>query len=63
MLFEALEEATEARDIPGMADIDSSILLFSREIKKDFDIAMSGECADEIFGGYPWYHDKEKLYV
>jgi len=62
VLFEALEEATEARDIPGMADIDSSILLFSREIKKDFNIAMSGECADEIFGGYPWYHDKEKLY-
>lgn len=61
-LFDALEEATEARDLPGMADIDSSILLFGREIKKNFDIAMSGECADEIFAGYPWYHDKNLLY-
>lgn len=61
-LYEALEDATEARDLPGMADIDSSILLFGKEIKKDFDIALSGECADEIFAGYPWYHDKEKLY-
>lgn len=61
-LYEALEDATDARDLPGMADIDSSILLFGKEIKKDFDVAMSGECADEIFGGYPWYHDKERLY-
>ena len=58
----ALEEALEARDLPGMADIDSSLLLFCREIKKDFTVGVSGECADEIFGGYPWYHNKEILF-
>ncbi len=56
---EALTEAVEARDLPGMADVDSSLLLFCREIKKEATVALSGECADEIFGGYPWYRDKK----
>ena len=55
----ALMEAVEARDLPGMADVDSSLLLFCREIKKEATVALSGECADEIFGGYPWYRDKD----
>lgn len=54
----ALYEAVEARDLPGMADVDSSLLLFCREIKQYATVALSGECADEIFGGYPWYRDK-----
>ncbi len=56
---EALYAAVEARDLPGMADVDSSLLLFCREIKKHATVALSGECADEIFGGYPWFRDKE----
>ncbi|MDG3044108.1 asparagine synthase-related protein [Bacillus sp. B6(2022)] len=51
-----MKEAVEVRDLPGMADIDSSLLWFCREIKKDFVVGLSGECADEIFGGYPWFH-------
>lgn len=58
-LSDALEEATIARDLPGMADVDFSLLLFCREIRKDVTVALSGECADEIFGGYPWYRDPE----
>jgi len=61
-LAEALYEATDARDLPGMVDIDSSLLLFGREIKKEFSIGISGECSDEIFAGYPWYHNKEILF-
>ena len=56
-LVRALYDAVEARDLPGMADVDSSLLLFCREIKKLATVAVSGECADEIFGGYPWYRD------
>ena len=58
-LVDALKEATIARDLPGMADVDSSLLLFCREIRKEVKMALSGECADEIFGGYPWYRDPE----
>ncbi len=55
-LVNSLPAAMYARDLPGMADVDSSLLLFSRKIKKDARVAVSGECADEIFGGYPWFH-------
>ena len=55
-LINHLTEATHVRDLPGMADVDSSLLWFCREIKKDFTVSLSGECADEIFGGYPWFH-------
>ena len=58
-LVGALEEATEARGLPGMADVDASMLLLCREIKKTGTVALSGECADELFGGYPWYRDKD----
>lgn len=58
-LVEALEEAVDARGLPGMADVDASLLIFCREIKKHGTVALSGECADEIFGGYPWYRDKD----
>lgn len=54
-LIAALENAVEANDLPGMADIDSSLFLFCREVKKNATVALSGECADEVFGGYPWY--------
>ena len=60
-LVEALKASTIARDLPGMADIDSSLLLFSREIKKRITVGLSGECADEVFGGYPWFHRQDSL--
>lgn len=58
-LIAQLEDATVARDLPGMADVDFSLLAFCGEIRKDVKVALSGECADEIFGGYPWYRDPE----
>jgi len=59
---DALAAATQGKGLPGFADVDSSLLLFCREVKKDFTVCLSGECADEIFGGYPWYHRKEILF-
>ncbi len=58
-LANALYSSVDARDLPGMADVDASLLLFCKEIKKHCTVALSGECADEIFGGYPWYRDKD----
>ena len=60
-LITNLAEAVMVKDLPGMADIDSSLLWFCRNIKKDFVVGLSGECADEIFGGYPWFHNPESL--
>ncbi|MCL2198736.1 MAG: asparagine synthase (glutamine-hydrolyzing) [Defluviitaleaceae bacterium] len=60
-LINALEAAVDARDLPGMADIDASLLLFCKEVKNHVTVALSGEGADEIFGGYPWYRDKDIL--
>lgn len=54
-----LENAVRARDLPGMADVDISLLSFCRKIRDHVTVAISGECADEIFGGYPWYRDPE----
>lgn len=59
---ENLLPATEFRDIPGQADVDSSLLYYCGEVKKDHTVALSGECSDEIFGGYPWFYRKEMLY-
>lgn len=58
-VVDALYKAVDARDLPGMADVDSSLLLFCKEIKNHVTVALSGECADEIFGGYPWYRDEK----
>lgn len=58
-LVDGLFESVEARDLPGMADVDASMLLFCKRIKEHVTVALSGECADEIFGGYPWYRDRE----
>ncbi len=58
-LVDTLETATEARDLPGMADVDFSLAAFCRRIRQKVKVALSGECADEIFGGYPWYRDPE----
>ena len=58
-MMQMLQDATIARDLPGMADIDFSLLAFCREISQHVKVALSGECADEIFGGYPWFRDPE----
>ncbi|RXT04202.1 asparagine synthase (glutamine-hydrolyzing) [Ammoniphilus sp. CFH 90114] len=58
-LVDALKDAVRLRDLPGMADIDASLYLFCKEIKKEATVALSGECADEVFGGYPWFHRPE----
>lgn len=62
-LFYSLYEAVLAKDLPGMADVDSSMLYFARQIKKQHTVCLSGECADEIFGGYPWFRQEESYTI
>ena len=60
-LADNLKEAMIARDLPGMADVDSSLLLFCKAVKKEATVSIMGECADEIFGGYPWFFREDAL--
>lgn len=62
-LVASLEQSVHARDMPGMADIDGSLLLFCKEIKKGVSVVLSGEAADEVFGGYPWLYRQEALHA
>lgn len=57
--LDCLYKAVDARDLPGMADVESSMLYFCSQVKEFNTVALTGECADEIFGGYPWFHKKE----
>lgn len=54
-----LYDSVLAHDLPAMGDIDSSMLQFCSMVKEYNKVALTGECADEIFGGYPWFHKKE----
>lgn len=58
-LIANLYEAVDARDLPCMADVESSLLYFCKQVVNNHKVALTGECADEIFGGYPWFHRKE----
>ena len=60
-LASALEDAMIARDLPGMADVDSSLLLFCKRVKPEATVTLTGECSDEIFGGYPWFFREDAL--
>ncbi|MEV0681971.1 asparagine synthase (glutamine-hydrolyzing) [Actinosynnema sp. NPDC050436] len=48
-----------ARDIPaGMGDMDVSLYLLFKAVRAQSTVALSGESADEVFGGYRWFHDR-----
>jgi len=63
LLAGLLYTAVDAKDLPGMADIDASLLYFCSLVKKHNKVALTGECADEIFGGYPWFYRDELVWV
>lgn len=58
-LYHYLYDAVDGRDLPCMADVESSMLYFCKEVAKHNKVTLTGECADEIFGGYPWFHKRE----
>ncbi|MFF3436821.1 asparagine synthase (glutamine-hydrolyzing) [Streptosporangium sp. NPDC002721] len=51
-----------ARDLPiGIGDMDTSLYLLFRAIRGHSTVALSGESADEVFGGYRWFFDPEAV--
>ncbi|MEU3826648.1 asparagine synthase (glutamine-hydrolyzing) [Streptomyces sp. SID486] len=54
------DQVIRARDLPsGLGDMDSSLLLLFRAIREKSTVALSGESADEVFGGYLQFFDEE----
>lgn len=57
--FDYLKKSVIAHDLPAMADVDSSYLYFCEKVGAQHKVIFTGECADEIFCGYPWYYNQE----
>lgn len=62
-LADMLKDAVRMKDLPGMTDVDASLLYFCGLVKQHNKVALTGECADEIFGGYPWFYREELLHA
>ena len=58
-----LDQAVWMKDLPGMTDVDASLLYFCGQVRRHFKVALTGECADEIFGGYPWFYRPDLLHA
>ena len=56
-----LTRSVDAHDLPCMADIDSSLQYFCEQVSHSHKVVLTGECADEVFGGYPWFHREDML--
>ena len=61
MQADLLPRSVDAHDLPCMVDIDSSLLYFCGEVSQTHKVVLTGECADEVFGGYPWFHREDML--
>lgn len=59
-LMKLLKDVVYYRDGPGMTTIDASMYYLAKAIARKNKVALSGECSDEILGGYPWYYKNEQ---
>lgn len=56
------EQVVRAQDAPShLGDLNASLLLLARRLRMTSTVALSGEGADEIFGGYRWFHDNAAI--
>jgi asparagine synthase (glutamine-hydrolysing) len=57
-LTNVIPAALAARDLPSLGQFDASMYLLFQAIREHSTVALSGEAADEVFGGYPWFFDR-----
>ena len=57
-----LPAVRQARDLPSLGQFDTSMFLLFSALRERSTVALSGEAADEIFGGYPWFHDARTVW-
>jgi asparagine synthase (glutamine-hydrolysing) len=51
-----------ARDTPSLGQFDASMYLLFEQVRRRSTVALSGEAADEVFGGYPWFFDPNTVW-
>ncbi|MGE5827620.1 MAG: asparagine synthetase B family protein, partial [Micromonosporaceae bacterium] len=54
--------ALRARDLPTLGHFDTSMYLLFAAVREHSTVALSGEAGDEVFGGYPWFHDERLVW-
>jgi asparagine synthase (glutamine-hydrolysing) len=60
-LVESLLVPMRAHDLPTIGQIETSLYLLFKVMKQNATVAISGESADEVFGGYPWFYGKDVI--
>lgn len=65
LLDDGVRDATlRAQDLPiSTGDMEYSLYLLCQQIRRQVTVALSGEAADELFGGYTWFHDPEAVHA
>jgi len=62
-LLENLLVSLRAFDLPGTGQLQASLYLLLKAAKKNAIVALAGEGANEVFGGYGWFHSKDVVAV
>ncbi|MEU5427065.1 asparagine synthase (glutamine-hydrolyzing) [Streptomyces olivoreticuli] len=58
-VLDVIPATRRARDLPGWGQFDASMYLIFQQIRRGSTVALTGEAADEIFGGYPYFFKPE----
>jgi asparagine synthase (glutamine-hydrolysing) len=45
----------------SLGDMNTSLYMLFRAIRERSTVALSGQSADEVFGGYAWFHQREAV--
>ena len=62
-LIELLYLPVTAHDLPASGETETSLYLLFKHMKRTHTVALSGEGADEVFGGYGWFSDDRQLHA